>query len=316
MSDADSDPPKGHDSYSVKSVKSALLDDNAHIFDPCGKYCRSELVCMIEKLVTGINNRESLKARYDEEITRLSIALEYQTDKIQMTKQRLACLAKDQTDLDVAFKASADKLSRNYLQLTRERKRVAGAVDLREDFDRYLQAQISTKTKFVQDYAKILGKLEGLVDDSSLQWVQRETMISTEGEALDRIHQSAEKELANLQNEVSKHDALLATKRAQNSKMALMVENELKKYSKKQQDILKFNEKRIRALEGCIRTMQLDREVMYGEIAENRHRLKEVVEGRISALMDKVHQYKNILKSIRDEVEGLLCNCQTGTSAI
>ncbi|OQV12030.1 hypothetical protein BV898_13680 [Hypsibius exemplaris] len=309
------DLAKGLDTFSAKSTNSAVLDDISHIYDPCGRYTRKELVCMMEKLVSGINARESLKARYDEEITRLSISNEYSGDKIKMANDRLLCLVQDQENLDLALKNSSEKLNRNFLQLTRERKRVAGAVDLREDFDKYLQTQISTKTKFVQDYAQILGKLEGLVDDSSLQWIQRETMISTESEALERVHRSAEKEHCALQAEMNKHEALFATRVAQNKKLESVVQNELEKYAKKQQEILKFNEKRIRALEGCIRTMQLDREVMYGEIAENRHRLKEVVEGRINALMDKVHQYKDILKTVREEVENLLCSCQTDNVA-
>ena len=103
---------------------------------------------------------------------------------------------------------------------SRERKRIAGAVDLREDFDKFLQQQISTKTRFFQDYAQMLGKLEGLFEDSTLQWVQRETMLSTEAEALDRVRRSAEKELHQLQVELQKQEANYAARAAQNSKLS------------------------------------------------------------------------------------------------
>lgn len=146
-----------------------------------------------------------------------------------------------------------------------------------------------------------------------MQWVQRETMLSTEAEALERVRRSAEKEYAQLQVELRKQEAEYAARAAQNNKLSQLVEKELEKYARKQQNILRYNEKRIRALEGCVRTMQLDREVMYGEIAENRHRLKEVVEGRICALMDKVHSYKILLRNVREEIEAVLGTAKPGT---
>ena len=89
-----------------------------------------------------------------------------------------------------------------------------------------------------------------------------------------------------------------------------MVEKELEKYSKKQQEIIRYNEKRIRALEGCIRTMQLDREVMYAEISENRNRFREVLESRIMTMMEKVRQYKEMLHSFETEILLLTSQCK------
>ena len=160
-----------------------------------------------------------LSYRYDEEITRLAMNAEFYSDKVDEAKSKLECLRNQQKLLDDQLKETIDLVNRNFLQLNRERKRTAGAVDLKEDFDRHLQQQITTKTKFVQDYAQILGKLEGLVDDSSLQWLQRETMISTESEALERLHESVEKEHNNLQSELHKYESLYVAQAAQNTKL-------------------------------------------------------------------------------------------------
>ena len=83
------------------------------------------------------------------------------------------------------------------------------------------------------------------------------------------------------------------------------MEQELEKFAKKQQGIIKYNEKRIKALEGCIRTMQLDREVMYGETAENRHRLQEVMDGRVAAFTNKIRRYKAALQAADEEIRSL-----------
>jgi hypothetical protein len=137
------------DSSSLKSIKAVWLDDDAHIFQPGKKYGRDDLIIILEKMVGGINHRESLKARYDEEITRLSINNQRQVDKLHRTKQRLDFLLLEEKNIGLAFKESADKVSRNFLQLTRERKRLAGAVDLREDFDKYLQVGMGSSNKLV-----------------------------------------------------------------------------------------------------------------------------------------------------------------------
>ncbi|XP_055341126.1 uncharacterized protein LOC129590122 [Paramacrobiotus metropolitanus] len=300
---------KEPDLYSTRSM---TLDEPGPIFNPnrCPTYSREELISLIETLVLGINDRESLKTRYDEENTRLAMNAEFYADKELNARSRLECLRNKTSEIDNALRESVDLMSRNYVQLTRERKRIAGAIDLREDFDRHLQDKISTNTKYVQDYAIILGKLQGLLDDSSMAWLQRETMLSTESEALEKLHGSVEKEKRNLTSELHKYQALYVSQSTQNGKLGEVVERELERYMTKQQEVLKYNEKRVKALEGCVRTMQLDREVMYSEIAEQRNRLKDILENQVINLMNKVRYYKDALRGLEEELSKVTCRTE------